>query len=182
METPRAFFAPAVAIWLLRLQTTESLLYEKFNYKDSFDMNEIEAAKKAEHKKTLLGLILFNVTMLCIFVYSIPEIASDFSWSHTLTLTSMFDATVSYLPWGLGIAALIFIFVMPHVWEERNWRALQTVKQYLGSNPACKTNNGIRCKQCNSSSIRNFGKDGVVSLKRTFVCNHCGTHLYRNEV
>lgn len=145
-------------------------------------MKEIQAAKKAEDRKTLLGLILFNLTMLCIFVYSLPEIASDFSWSHTLTLTSMFDAAVSYLPWGLGIAALIFIFVMPHVWEEINWRALPTVNQYLNANPACRTNHGIRCIQCNSGSIRNFGKDGAVSLKRTFVCNHCGTHLYRNEV
>jgi len=145
-------------------------------------MNKTEAEKKAEDRQTLIGLILFNTTMLCIFVFSLPEIASDFSWSRTLTLTSMFDAAVTYLPWGLGIATLILIFALPHIWYEMNWRALPTVKQYLNANTACRTNHGIRCNQCNSGSIRNFGKDGVVSLKRTFVCNHCGTHLYRNEV
>ena len=53
--------------------------------------------------------------------------------------------------------------------------------EYLKNNPQCKTNHGIKCIKCNASSIKNWGESDVDDIHRIFICNHCGTSLYRSD-
>lgn len=61
------------------------------------------------------------------------------------------------------------------------WKKTPTLREYLAENPECRTQRGIRCNQCNSGSIKNWGIDGAKSSRRQFICNHCNTLLYRND-
>lgn len=55
------------------------------------------------------------------------------------------------------------------------WESLPTFKGYLKRYPHCRTDRGVKCRVCNSRSIRHWG----TRTRRTFTCNHCGTNLYR---
>lgn len=55
-----------------------------------------------------------------------------------------------------------------------------TLEEYIKDNPQCYTGNGIKCVNCGSKSIRNWGALSANSPYRTHICNHCGTHLYRS--
>ncbi|MCI1710837.1 MAG: hypothetical protein LKM39_11420 [Chiayiivirga sp.] len=65
--------------------------------------------------------------------------------------------------------------------ELANWQALPTVDQYLAEHPHCRTDRGIKCHSCNSTSIKNWGVFHATSEQRAFICNSCGKRLYRNE-
>jgi hypothetical protein len=52
--------------------------------------------------------------------------------------------------------------------------------EYIKENPQCNTGNGIKCFNCGSKSIRNWGKFGANSSFRVHICNHCGLHLYKS--
>lgn len=60
------------------------------------------------------------------------------------------------------------------------WRAMPTLHMYLSANPQCQTSRGIKCSACNSGSIKNWGLTEANDKDRVFICNHCGTNLYRN--
>ncbi|OXM40401.1 hypothetical protein CFY91_09255 [Pseudomonas fluvialis] len=60
------------------------------------------------------------------------------------------------------------------------WRSLPRVNEYLAVHPHCRTPRGIKCAACNSSSIKNWGLTNANDDDRVFICNHCGSHLYRN--
>lgn len=55
-----------------------------------------------------------------------------------------------------------------------------TLDEYIKDNPQCFTGNGIKCFNCGSKSIRNWGQYGPNSSFRVHICNHCGLHLYRS--
>lgn len=59
------------------------------------------------------------------------------------------------------------------------WRSLPTFDEYVRLYPHAKTNHGIKCFKCNSGSIKNWGLTNANDSKRKFICNHCGTTLYR---
>lgn len=60
------------------------------------------------------------------------------------------------------------------------WRSLPRMSDYLAANPQCRTPRGIKCVVCSSGSIKNRGLAKASDVDRVFVCNHCGTRLYRN--
>lgn len=62
----------------------------------------------------------------------------------------------------------------------RSYLDMPTLDEYLKENPQCKTGNGIKCFNCGSKSIRNWGEYGPDSSYRVHICNHCGLHLYRS--
>lgn len=62
------------------------------------------------------------------------------------------------------------------------WRDLPTLSKYLDAFPRCRTPHGIKCRVCNSGSIRNWGWRSADDVRRLFISNHCGQILYRNEL
>lgn len=84
--------------------------------------------------------------------------------------------------WGV-IALVAVALAMPFVTsviKYLRWRSLPRVNDYLTTNPHCRTPRGLKCVACNSSSIKNWGLTGANDDDRVFICNHCGTNLYRN--
>lgn len=85
--------------------------------------------------------------------------------------------------------ALLFVFfaiVGTLIWvtlakKHDDWERLPTREEYLAKNPGCSTPRGIRCAVCKGGSIKNWGLLDSESKKRSFICNGCGTALYRNE-
>ena len=63
--------------------------------------------------------------------------------------------------------------------QKEQWDALPFLDDYLEQNPGCKTPTGIQCSKCGSKSIRNWGVFSAQSEERIFICNSCGTNLYR---
>lgn len=60
------------------------------------------------------------------------------------------------------------------------WKRLPTLEQYRKAHPDCMTNRGIKCSQCGSSSIKNWGVFNANSWWLKHICNHCNTALYRS--
>ncbi|MGV8400904.1 hypothetical protein ACV33W_16940 [Pseudomonas aeruginosa] len=85
----------------------------------------------------------------------------------------------------LGVLAVIFLYIRYRIRlgqeEERRLKAIPTLKQYLEQYPECKTARGIKCYRCDAGSIRNWGHENGQDPRRRFVCNHCGTTLYRSD-
>jgi len=75
---------------------------------------------------------------------------------------------------------LIYYIISKFRWNSLKKRTL-TFNEYLKNNPQCRTKYGIRCVNCNSSSIKNWGFYGATDNRRLFICNHCNTKLYRAE-
>jgi hypothetical protein len=74
--------------------------------------------------------------------------------------------------WVIGIASAIFRLL--------RFYSLPTIKSYLRDNPSCKTGSGVSCCNCGSKSIRLWGLTSPESSLKLFLCNHCGSRLYRN--
>ena len=55
-----------------------------------------------------------------------------------------------------------------------------TLQEYVEQNPQCNTGNGIKCFNCGSKSIKNWGITNPNSYNRIHICNHCGIQLYRS--
>mgnify|MGYP001548862676 FL=1 len=73
------------------------------------------------------------------------------------------------------------ILILKIYFAKDDYQSLISLKKYKAKYPECKTEKGIKCFKCNSSSIKNIGYLGFEDDKRIFVCNHCGTWLYRND-
>jgi predicted SprT family Zn-dependent metalloprotease len=61
----------------------------------------------------------------------------------------------------------------------REWKRLLTLSQYVTAYPSAKTAHGMRCCECGSSQLRNFGLDDALDNRRYVRCVHCDTVLYR---
>ena len=86
---------------------------------------------------------------------------------------------MEYIP----VIVLLFIGVIAaknisdYLALQRHYNALPTLDEYREEFPDCQTPRGIRCCECNSSSIwqRKLNRAG----RAIFECRHCGTDLYR---
>lgn len=76
------------------------------------------------------------------------------------------------------IAVLVVGYRIYNLWE---YFTLPTLNKYLQNNPKCRTNSGIKCNNCGSKSIRNWGITHANSFLRMHNCNHCGITLYRSH-
>jgi hypothetical protein len=75
---------------------------------------------------------------------------------------------------------LIFAIVYLIIKIITSYLYMPSLKEYIKENPQCNTGNGIKCFNCGSKSIRNWGKFGANSSFRVHICNHCGLHLYKS--
>lgn len=89
---------------------------------------------------------------------------------------------------GLALAAIpIFIFIIVKVLWSRHvhqkWVSdyPDDFEAYLGANPECKTETGIRCKFCGAESLTDEGWSGKYDVKRCITCNECFSKLYRRK-
>ncbi|MCU8019077.1 hypothetical protein L5M36_19635 [Shewanella sp. SM72] len=87
---------------------------------------------------------------------------------------------------GLIVGGGIFylFFLKPTMDEGKvhnTWQQHQTFDEYIKINPNKKTSHGMKCSQCNSSSIRSWGIDGPSDKRRVHICNHCNKELYRTS-
>jgi predicted RNA-binding Zn-ribbon protein involved in translation (DUF1610 family) len=64
--------------------------------------------------------------------------------------------------------------------SNRWYKSLPTSSEYSNKYLKDKKGSGFQCRQCGSKSIRNWGRAGAQDSERIFICNHCGSHLYRN--
>jgi hypothetical protein len=85
---------------------------------------------------------------------------------------------VNQAQWWVIVAAVVATLV----WGRRRFEymRLPTLKLYLQKHPHCRTEHGVRCTYCLSSSIKNYGYSSERDKNRVFVCNHCGSILYRH--
>jgi hypothetical protein len=84
------------------------------------------------------------------------------------------------------IVTLIIIVVTIYILVTNNnkvkdWKLTQTLDEYLEQNHECKTESGIKCLKCGGKSIKNWGLFSPVDSRRLFICNSCGTELYRSN-
>ncbi len=87
--------------------------------------------------------------------------------------------------WVLVAVSVVILshLMKPIVWagasSDAAWLRIPSLDEYLFANPSCKTPRGIKCNQCGSSSIKNWGMDRADDYQRKHVCNHCNATLYR---
>ncbi len=79
------------------------------------------------------------------------------------------------------ILILLYLVISPAIKNRTRWKSHPTIHEYLLCYPACKTNHGIKCFNCGSGSIKNWGVSNSSDSRRLFICNHCGKSLYRNS-
>ncbi len=65
--------------------------------------------------------------------------------------------------------------------NKERWNSIPSIDEYKVENPDCVTNKGMKCVVCNSTSIKSLGFGHPESTNRIFICNHCGTQLYRTN-
>lgn len=82
----------------------------------------------------------------------------------------------------ISIFILIFsrVFWTQIVLRRWQWRQLPTLDGYLAQHPECRTAAGPKCASCGSKSLRNWGLFRADDKFREFICNSCGTRLYRS--
>ncbi|MBB5187104.1 hypothetical protein HNQ57_001367 [Zhongshania antarctica] len=61
------------------------------------------------------------------------------------------------------------------------WKKAPILSDYMLKHPDCKTSNGLKCAQCGSISIKNWGLLAHNDKRRILSFNHCGTELYRSQ-
>lgn len=91
----------------------------------------------------------------------------------------MGQAIQQFLPLVL-ILGLVGLAIRHGLKSHFAWRKLPTLEAYLHANPECRTGNGIKCVNCGAKSIKNWGVKNAADRRRSFICNHCGSKLYRS--
>jgi hypothetical protein len=82
---------------------------------------------------------------------------------------------------GSFLVLIIFLGMIYFIFKIfQSYFDMPKLNEYLKEHPKCNTGNGIKCINCGSKSIRNWGKFGPNSSFRVHICNHCGLHLYRS--
>lgn len=80
---------------------------------------------------------------------------------------------------AIGITVLAVIY--KRLTQASEFELMCTLQGYLKANPECQTDRGIKCRYCNSNSIKNWGRIRADDTDRVFICNHCGESLYRSD-
>lgn len=80
-----------------------------------------------------------------------------------------------------GWIVIIVLAVRAYIRRHLSWRRLPTLREYLSAHPTRSTDTGVKCRVCNASSIRNWGLLSAHDARRMFICNQCGTALYRSD-
>ena len=80
---------------------------------------------------------------------------------------------------------VFFVIMVPKaiistIRDNRWYKSIPTSSEYANKHLQGKKGNGFQCSKCGSRSIRNWGRGGANDSERLFICNHCGTTLYRN--
>lgn len=82
----------------------------------------------------------------------------------------------------IGVPYLFIYVIIAGKKEDREkqelYNAILTFDEYRKMHPDCKS--GIKCHNCGSKSIKNWGRQHANDSERLFICNHCNTTLYRN--
>jgi hypothetical protein len=63
--------------------------------------------------------------------------------------------------------------------KHRKWLSWPTLENYLSSYPTAHVNQEIRCCNCGSNHIRQYGWATKNDARRTHQCNKCNSGLYR---
>jgi len=83
---------------------------------------------------------------------------------------------------AFAFIAIVGTAAYAHLRARLYWKSKPTLSQYLAKNPSCQTDDkGIRCNACGSGSLKNWGIGGPADIRRLFICNHCGSELYRTD-
>ncbi len=77
------------------------------------------------------------------------------------------------------VVAVFLIVAVMLISQYLRYQGIPTMQEYLSRHPECRTARGLKCFQCNSQSIRNWGLQNAASSSRVHICNHCGAKLYR---
>lgn len=80
------------------------------------------------------------------------------------------------------VLLLVVGFLVYRHFTKPTWLDLPTLQAYVKAFPRCQTSQGMRCRQCGSGSIKNWGWKSADDARRMFICNHCGQILYRNDL
>lgn len=131
-------------------------------------------------------LILITLVALINGGYYGWKFFQENSWNSLLQNIALWydglwkDASVL---WFLLIVFLVVVVpkvIISTIRDNRWYKSLPTSSEY--SNKYLKDNkgSGFQCRKCGSKSIRNWGRAGAQDAERIFICNHCGSHLYRN--
>lgn len=86
-----------------------------------------------------------------------------------------------YIVIAILIATFYFIISSSISSMNSDWLSHPTMEKYVTDNPECKTSQGLKCAKCGAKSIKNWGVHGANDSRRLFICNHCGTKLYRSS-
>lgn len=78
------------------------------------------------------------------------------------------------------IVIVVALLIGYKIYGYYEYFTMPTLKNYLKSYPNCHTGNGIKCCNCGSRSIKNWGLSNANSFFRIHICNHCGVGLYRS--
>ncbi len=91
---------------------------------------------------------------------------------------------LDYLPYFIGSVFILIIVsnIVVAILSSRKYKKIPDLNLYLTENKDCETNQGIKCKHCNSRSIRNFGLRNANDTDRLHICNSCGKTLYRSNM
>ncbi|SFC42116.1 hypothetical protein [Pseudoalteromonas denitrificans] len=81
---------------------------------------------------------------------------------------------------GLVISTIFSFSLYKYYLMISKWKNLPTLDDYLYENKSNQLKKGITCIKCSSNSIKNWGINSVNDTKRSHICNHCGTILYRS--
>ncbi|MFK5892614.1 MAG: hypothetical protein QM504_05290 [Pseudomonadota bacterium] len=82
----------------------------------------------------------------------------------------------------LALLLQYYLFFYSHLKIHLNWSKLPSLDEYLESNLTSKEKSNISCAKCNSKSIKNWGVNSAKDKRRTHICNHCNSTLYKSHV
>ncbi|MGD9625308.1 MAG: hypothetical protein AB7U51_11685 [Arcobacter sp.] len=78
------------------------------------------------------------------------------------------------------VVSVIALIIGYKIYNFYEYLTMLKLKDYVKKYPNCNTGNGIKCCNCGSKSIRNWGISHANSFFRVHICNHCGVALYRS--
>lgn len=126
---------------------------------------------------TIMGVMLIIIKGVLLLI---SEIAKH-RWSELIQIVLAFinQYMLGLLIFGVFIAVYVRNKKEKEK-EDKQYRTLPTYNEYASSNYNHSGGGGQSCRNCGSRSIRNWGRLYADDNERIFICNHCGTHLYRN--
>ncbi len=80
------------------------------------------------------------------------------------------------------LSAGLIIYACGFVAKFWRWQKLPDVNEYLAQHPGCKLPVGVACYKCGSDKLLNQGLFNNRNKWRFYVCNSCGSTLFRFKV